>query len=387
MVTIGIAPTSADPRLKHFVVALVHHTLVDGELMRKGAVTTVLPGKQSTDRAWFYGLRLIAHLSNWTRKCKYAWEAWVHGRRSDVFLDLNQLVTHDQRSRIRPLSLSHKQVNEMPPGPYTLKARFKDASKVAREIALPQRPEQEEADLRVTDQRYNKIAPLAIARIKHLLETKDYFLHQVRESGRINRQKAKEKKAQLFQDIGQQKGERAHQWVAKTRGLQCHGCNKRITMHVTYAALQSIKEEECPATTQLSIKGGQAPKERSKADLLKSLLDGTYPELHGHSFVLQTNYLVCTGCNGRILRHAASEKIEGLAKSKCWNQEWIPDGSWRGHKSHKLWRKGGRVTCLNCKAQALPKDGSFEVSRNLRRLCGQTSSQHTLPTLFTSQNG
>ena len=61
VVTIGIAPTSTDPRLKHFVVALVHHTLVDGELMRKGAVTTVLPGKQSPDRAWFYGLRLIAH--------------------------------------------------------------------------------------------------------------------------------------------------------------------------------------------------------------------------------------------------------------------------------------------------------------------------------------
>ena len=117
-------------------------------------------------------------------------------------------------------------------------------------MALSHRPEQEEADLRLTDQRYNKIAPLAISRIKYLLETKDHFLHQVRESGRINRQKAKEKKAQLFQDIGQQKDERAHQWVAKIRGLQCHCCNKRITMHLTYAALQSIKEEECPATTQ-----------------------------------------------------------------------------------------------------------------------------------------
>lgn len=42
-VTIGIAQTSADPRLKHFVVAIVHHTLVTGELYRKDAVTTVLP--------------------------------------------------------------------------------------------------------------------------------------------------------------------------------------------------------------------------------------------------------------------------------------------------------------------------------------------------------
>ena len=275
----------------------------------------------------------------------------------------------------------------MPPGPYTLKSRFKDTSKVAREIALSQRPEQKEADLRLTDQRYNKIAPLAISRIKYLVATKDHFLHQVRESGRINRQKAKEKKAQLFQDIGQQKGEHAHQWVAKTRGLQCHCCNKRITMHLTYAALQNIKEEECPATTQLSIKGGQAPKERSKIELLKSLLDRTYPELYGHSFVLQTNYLVCTGCNGRILRHAASEKIEGLAKSKCWNQEWIPEGSWQGHKSHQLWRKGGRVTCSKCKAHAIQKDGAFAASKTLRQSCGHTSTQPTLPTLFTSQNG
>lgn len=131
VVTIGIAPTSTDPRLKHFVVALVHHTMVDGELMRKGAVTTVLPGKQSADRAWFYGLRLIAHYVQLDMQVRVqvlsrkAWEAWVHGRHSDVFLDLNQLVTHDQRSRIRPLSLSHKQIREMPPGPYSVHVESK----------------------------------------------------------------------------------------------------------------------------------------------------------------------------------------------------------------------------------------------------------------------
>ena len=50
-VTIGIATTSKDVRLKHYVVALVHHTQVDGVLYRKGAVTTVLPGVQSLERA------------------------------------------------------------------------------------------------------------------------------------------------------------------------------------------------------------------------------------------------------------------------------------------------------------------------------------------------
>ena len=61
VVTIGLSQTSADPRLRHYVVAIVHHTLVDGELYRKGAVTTVLPEQQSTDRAWYYGLRMLAH--------------------------------------------------------------------------------------------------------------------------------------------------------------------------------------------------------------------------------------------------------------------------------------------------------------------------------------
>lgn len=61
VVTIGIATTSKDPRLKHCVVALVHHTHIGGELYRQGAVITVLPGKQSMERAWFYGLRMVAY--------------------------------------------------------------------------------------------------------------------------------------------------------------------------------------------------------------------------------------------------------------------------------------------------------------------------------------
>lgn len=60
----GSWTTQDEARLhRHFAyqcVALVHRTRIDGELYRKGAVTTVLPGKQLLGRAWFYGLRLIA---------------------------------------------------------------------------------------------------------------------------------------------------------------------------------------------------------------------------------------------------------------------------------------------------------------------------------------
>ena len=140
-VTIGVATTSKDVRLKHFVVALVHHAQVDGVLYRKGAVTTVLPGAQSLERAWFYGLRLMAHYLDLSKKVVVqvlsvpAWEGWIKQKHREVFHDLSNLVTHDQRSRIQPMSLTLKQINDMPSGPFTVQARMKDATKAAKELA------------------------------------------------------------------------------------------------------------------------------------------------------------------------------------------------------------------------------------------------------------
>lgn len=62
--TIGLAVTSHDPRLKHVVVAVVRHALRNGELFRLGcitAVTAVLPGSQTFQRGWFYGLKIAGH--------------------------------------------------------------------------------------------------------------------------------------------------------------------------------------------------------------------------------------------------------------------------------------------------------------------------------------
>ena len=393
VVTLGIAPTSSDPRLKYFAVALVHHTLVDGELYRKGAVTTILPGKQCSDRAWYYGLRLISHyvdLQSPVRahlQSRKAWEAWVHGRHSDTFYDLQSLVTHDQRSRIRPLLLTTQQIKDMPPGPFTLKARAKDAGKTAKEIALSLRPIREEEELRLMDQRYNKIATLAIARIKHLLETKEHYLHQSRETGKQNRQKAKERKHNLFLEIGGNQNENKHIWQTKGRALQCQGCNKRITKHLTCEALQQIKEEDCPATLQLVIQGGQAEEAQSKTALVKSMIEGSHPAMTDHQFVQQTNYVVCTRCNGRILRHAAKEKIESLASSTCWNGEWIPTEGWAGHSTHKMWRKGGKLFCLTCRAHAVCRKEDFQASKALQKACGSTNHQSSLPQIFASQKG
>ena len=269
-VTIGIASTSTDVRLKHYVVAVVHHAQVDGALYRKGAVTTVLPGAQSLERAWFYGLRLMAHYLDLSKKVVVqvlsvrAWEGWMKQKHREVFHDLRNLVTPDQQARIQPMSLTLKQINDMPGGPFTVQARMKDATKAAKEVAMSLRPEALEEELKVTDQRYQKIAALAIQRIKLLFEDKSHFLHEAKETGKKNREQAREAKKQLFLDIGNQHQDGGHAWQAKGTSLQCEGCSKRINKHWKMTDLEAVKKEQCPAGAKLQINGGQpaSPKEK-----------------------------------------------------------------------------------------------------------------------------
>ena len=392
VVTIGIGVTSADPRLKYFVVAIVHHTAFNGQLFRKGAVTTVLPGHQSLERAWFYGLRMIAHYVDLQMQVKVqvlsirAWEAWVNGKHHERFYDLNSLVTPAQRSRIRPLSLTRKQVNDMPPGPFTVQARMRDANKVAKEIALSLRPEELEAEMKVADKRYAKIAHLAIKRIRHLMESPDHFLHQARQKGRETRRLAQERKSKLFLDIGNQSGPQQHQWQERPRGLQCLKCQKRITKHLKYDALQQIHDENCQAAVEVVVKGGD--NKQSKATLIQHMIAGELPGMADHTFVLQTHCVVCTSCNGRTLRNSAQDKLTTLALSTCWNQVWEPQADWQGHPSHSLWRKGGKVVCLECQSHAIPHHEGFAASKALKKRCGgHQAEQRTLPTLFNSQKG
>ena len=53
-VTIVIKATNKDPRMRHYLVGVVHH----GENERKGAISVVLPGEQTVLRAWVCGLLL-----------------------------------------------------------------------------------------------------------------------------------------------------------------------------------------------------------------------------------------------------------------------------------------------------------------------------------------
>ena len=188
--TIGIATTSADSRLRYYVVTILHHTIFGGEMYRMGAISTVLPGRQTRDRACYYALRMIAHYVDLTNMVRVhalsvkAWQAWVKGHHYDQFHDLANLVTWDQRQRIRALSVTQKQISTMPATGLSLRNRYKDANRAAMEFALSKQPHDLEQEYQEQDQRYKKYAPMAAERIRYLLETQDYFLHGEKAKGK-----------------------------------------------------------------------------------------------------------------------------------------------------------------------------------------------------------
>ena len=236
----------------------------------------------------------------------------------------------------------------------------------------------------MTDQRYQKIAPLAIQRIKHLFEDKGHFLHEAKETGKQNRAQARAAKSQLFLEIGNHRQEQGHAWQTKGTGLQCGGCSKRITQHWKMADLQAVKNEKCPAVEKLQLTGGNQPS-LSKGETIQQMLRGALPEMSAHRFELQKNYLVRMECKCRILRHAAKDKLVALAANPCWNGPWMVAADWDGHCTHVMWRQGGRLTCQQCKSQALTKNGHFTASKQLRIPCGKDERQSKLPTCFKAK--
>eukprot|EP00913_Durusdinium_trenchii_P035843 g33540.t2 len=384
--TIGIAATSKDPRLRHYVVALVQHAGLGQELYRLGVVATVLPGHQSLERAWYYGLRMAAHYINLSTQVKFhvlsakAWEAWVQGKHDHIFHDLGSLVTPEQKKQVKALSITMQQIRQMPTGHMTLKNRFHDATKAATEVALSLRPLEEETFLQQQDEKYKRIAPLAIKRVQHILDNKDHFMHQARENGKTLRLQKQESKKQAFADLAEISSEGAHAWLLKGRAKQCLHCLKRLTLHAKLEDLQAAAQERCPGNPG-STKGGQntGPDEETKSQFIKKLLDDSTGEHGEHNFQQQGSYLVCQQCGTRALRNAAKQKLQDLSKTPCINQAWEPTHSWKGHSSHSMWRRANTLKCLRCKAQAMKKGPEWQASKALSGRCGGLGDGHQLP--------
>ena len=385
--TIGIATTSSDVRVRHYIVTIVHHTIFAGEMFRMGAISTVLPGKQTQARAWYYGLRLIAHYVDLTVPTRVhvmsvkAWQGWVMGKHQDHFFDLAALVNWDQRQRVRALSITKEQLQVMPTTGLSLRTRY-NANKAAQEMAISRRPVEQERELREQDRKYNRVAPLAAQRIKYLLDTPDHYIHEQKATGKANRQKTREVKKALFLEISVTGFEGGHQWKPKGTGLQCSQCQSRIHQHMTVQQLKQAKDEACALAHSLPVTGG-TPMEETKQDFIQRLIDN--PLDNGHQLQFHTNYLVCNKCGVRVLRNAARDKIEQLHKSTCWSGTWDTPSGWIGHPTHQMHRRGNKVWCNLCKAHANPAGDTWKASHKLVRPCDDGKGSRQLPLTFRAK--
>ena len=84
-------------------------------------------------------------------------------------------MTWDQRQRIRALSVTQQQTNTVPSTGLSLRNRFKDANRAAKEFAISKQPVAIEQELQEQDQRYGQYAPLAAARIRFLLRAEGHW--------------------------------------------------------------------------------------------------------------------------------------------------------------------------------------------------------------------
>ena len=376
VVSIGISSTSTDCRLKHYAVAIVHHTQIGGQLYRRGAVVAILPGTQSWERAWYYGIRMVAHYVDLHQRIilhvqsTRAWEAWQQNRHAEVFHDLRELITLDQKSRVKVLCISSKQLKDTPNHEWSLRHRQEDACKTAKEIALGLQPTSQEEELVQQDDKYKRIAPQAIQRIRYLIEDKQHFMNAARETGKIKRDEAGEAKKEAYRKLSVPSSPNSHVWEPKGRGLKCRQCQATVTMHSKLTDLQDAATAACPKAADIGVVGGSSGT-TDKATLLQRMLTGTCAGVSDHTFSMQKHYIVCGRCNQRLLKNSAKEKLQELAAAPCWDCEWPIPAAWAGHATHQMWRKGNKVFCKRCTAHVAMKEGQPQASKQLQKSCAQ----------------
>ena len=89
----------------------------------------------------------------------------------------------------------------MPHTGLSLRSRYKDSNKAAMEVAISKRPLDQEKELREQDRKYNRVAPIAVQRIKYLLDSPEHFIHAQKKSGKEQRQKTRDQKKALYLEI------------------------------------------------------------------------------------------------------------------------------------------------------------------------------------------
>ena len=189
-------------------------------------------------------------------------------------------------------------------------------------------------------------------------------MHEVRKKGKEKRKKARDEKGDLFNMLNKPVRPDGHAWHPKGRSMQCQNCQLRLTMHSTSQALRDGHQEACSQAGPVSIVGGQAMA-GDKTGIIQQMVNGNLPNMSAHQFQVQTNYVVCTRRSQRALRNSAKE-------------EWAPPADWLGSPTHRLWRKGGQVQCVNCRAEDMASKQARHCLTSKEVLPSRRSCQHVL---------
>ena len=269
----------------------------------------------------------------------------------------------------------------MPHTGLSLRSRYKDSNKAAMEVAISKRPLDQEKELREQDRKYNRVAPIAVQRIKYLLDSPEHFIHAQKKSGKEQRQKTRDQKKALYLEISVTGKEDGHQWMPKGLGLQCQRCQTCIHQHMPMQQLRAAQEEKCELAQHLPVKGGSGHGDQA----------GLHSTDHGRgrsagpSVDHPDAFFVCGRCGMRTLKNAAREKIEQLHSSPCWHGKWMAPATGTGNPTHELQRRGNKVWCQTCKACAIAKNGTWIPSEQLKKPCGQAIQQLQLPQCFQAR--
>lgn len=121
---------------------------------------------------------------------------------------------------------------------------------------------------------------------------------------------------------------------------------------------------------------------QDKSQLLKMMVEGEVPNMASHRFTVEKHYVSVAADNGfssiprRRSCKSSPRQSAGMTCGRLRRHGLVT----KCHKTHKLWRKGNKVHCTQCKGHAIVRNGTFTPSKQLSKACGL--EQSTLPMCF-----
>ena len=252
VVSISTHPTSRDGRLKFWVFSIVLHQLNRPGFERKAAITGIVHGEQTRQRALFYALRTLAFYAD--NKCqvvlsdKAICQLWASRRGPVKYPDLDANFPADDYDKVRVLYVSNAAMRERHQAhtDFHLLRRQQEAKTVAIARATAEYQEREHKELMEQDQLLTQVYETAVVRMGALLDMQQAQKAQVKAGNPATHFTVKDEKKKL---IAQMKFAAAtshgHVWVKQRNGLKCRNCQTQANQRFTLAVLQTKQHEAC----------------------------------------------------------------------------------------------------------------------------------------------